>query len=164
VLADHLPGPDLAGDRGATPLHGGDSPRTVAVGMPAGSVAHFAVLCDALAAANQPAYQGLLLNHVPQPELHQLGRWLCDQVEVQSAGGPPTPWAMQIGRPPPAGVALEWDASMVTGATDPAVAADDTNQVIAVSPAALDLLGYDDEHELGGTSPSADPVAVPRGT
>nr|MDQ4007617.1 PAS domain-containing protein [Actinomycetota bacterium] len=149
-LSDHLPGPDLD-DVGAMVVQDGDSrPRTVVVRLPANSVAHFTVLCDALAAAQQLADRGLLLNHPSQPELHQLGRWLCDQVDVQTAGGPPKPWAMQVGRPPPAGVPLEWDASIVTRATEPEVAADDTNQVIAVSPAALDLLGYEDEHELVG--------------
>ena len=45
---------------------------------------------------------------------------------------------------------LAWDASAVTLASTGMVAADDHDRIVALSPAALELLGYDDPQDLLG--------------
>ena len=45
---------------------------------------------------------------------------------------------------------MTWDDSEVSEASTPRVAADDANRIVAVSPAALALLGYDDAALLVG--------------
>jgi PAS domain S-box-containing protein len=41
--------------------------------------------------------------------------------------------------------AVEWDTSVVRTATEAVIAADDRNRILAASPAAFDLLGWDDD-------------------
>ena len=52
--------------------------------------------------------------------------------------------------PPEAPEPLVWDPTPVASSTRALVAVDDANRVVAVSPAALALLGYDDADELLG--------------
>ena len=90
------------------------------------------------------AEQGLTLAPTTQPEARELRRWLVDQVAAQAAGDPPTPWPGLSADLEAAKVAMvEWDPSGVRSAAEAVVAADDLNRILAASPAALDLLGWD---------------------
>jgi PAS domain S-box-containing protein len=51
---------------------------------------------------------------------------------------------------PPMAPAPEWDPHEVTTAQGPLVAAADTNRIVAVSPAAIQLLGYASADDLVG--------------
>jgi hypothetical protein len=78
-------------------------------------------------------------------------RWLCEQVRVQAAGGDGLAWASPTDEPPPQPVqALDWDPGPVRESTRALLAADDTDQIVAASPSALVLLGYDDAAALEG--------------
>lgn len=93
------------------------------------------------------AHRGLTLAPPTQPEIRLLRRWICDQVEAQTAGGAPEPWpGLPAGLPPrPEIHPAEWDSRTVRSATEAVVAADDGNSIIAASPAALELLGWDED-------------------
>jgi PAS domain S-box-containing protein len=112
--------------------------------MRRGAVAHFGQLDVLLDHAIELAAQQLTLAPPTQPEIRLLRRWICEQVRDQGAGRPPRPWP---GLPPEvdagASRGIEWDASAVRSAQHAVVAADDENRIIAASPAALDLLGWD---------------------
>lgn len=161
LLHDQVPIPDLPG--GAARL-GDVTELLTAVVEPAASLAEgllrlphdevvgFATLDAVMDAALVLADADELLAAPIQPELRELRRWLCGQVETQSAGGEPVPWA-----PPPSLTApgtrvpaSDWDREPVDRSVDALVAADDTNRIIAISRPALDLLGYDDAADLIG--------------
>jgi PAS domain S-box-containing protein len=90
------------------------------------------------------AQQGQMLAPATQPEVRLLRRWICDQVRDQVAGRPPAPWP---GLPPELSVpdlpSPDWDTEHVRTATAAVVAGDDLNRIVAASPAALELLGWD---------------------
>ena len=59
---------------------------------------------------------------------------------------------------------LGWDATEIAEATYAVLAADDANRIVAVSPSALELLGYDDAAAAGRSAAGLDhPRAVPPG-
>ncbi len=92
------------------------------------------------------AHRGLTLAPPTQPEIRLLRAWICGEVRSQSAGGPPRPWpGLPSEMPPPEASPVGWDASAVRSATEAVVAADDANRIVAASPAALELLGWDDD-------------------
>ena len=124
------------------------SAEMVLLTVPSASVPHFRMLHEILTAATRMADAGALLTPPSQPELQALRRWLCTEVQQQTDGGRPGPWVGDVDDAAPPRLAAEWDSSMVAGATAAMLAADDTNRILAVSPAALALLGYDDASEL----------------
>lgn len=85
-----------------------------------------------------------------QPEVQALRAWLCGQVARQAEGAAPRPWVLEVelphrsARPP----ARDLDAVRQTGTA--VVVADDEDLIVAASPAALSVLGYDDPQELVG--------------
>lgn len=87
---------------------------------------------------------GMTLAPTTQPEARSFRHWVVTEVFAQAAGAPPTPW---VGLPDDleaAAVApVAWDSSAVTVAAEAMVAADDLNRIIAASPAAMELLGWD---------------------
>jgi PAS domain S-box-containing protein len=151
LLQEQVPVPEIADDPAALmatavePLMSADR---VVVHVPAASLPHFALLHELLETATTLADSGTLLTPPTQPEIRSLRRWFCSEVERQSRGGRPQPWnpSTDDGTPPRA--PARWDPSMVTGAATAMIAADDTNRILAVSPAAVALLGYDDPAEL----------------
>jgi PAS domain S-box-containing protein len=151
VLAQHIPEPDV-GSRPEQVLHRAVEPWVsadrVVVPVPVSSVPHFHTLDATLEAAFRMAEAGRLLNPPPQPELRSLRRWMCTQVEDQSNGADPVPWECGRELRPLSRRALVWDVTPVTESPVAAVAADDTNRIIAVSAPALRLLGYDSPEQL----------------
>lgn len=92
------------------------------------------------------AEQGMTLAPTTQPEVREFRRWLVREVTGQAAGGPATPWPGLAGDLTPAAVApVVWDTSAVRAASAAVVAADDLNRILAASPAALELLGWDED-------------------
>ena len=128
----------------------GVSAAVIQVPVPLRSVPHFETLDHAIQAALDLSQEGLVLTPPTQPEVQAFRRWVCRQVLSQAAGGRPEPWQvpddpLQDG-PLPEG----WDPRVVTEATQGLIAADSTSRIIAVSPEAARVLGYDDADELAG--------------
>jgi PAS domain S-box-containing protein len=120
--------------------------------VPAATVLSFQMLNLVLDAALAFAETGRLLAAPTQPELRELRRWLCGQVASQSNGAQPSAWQQPFALAAPGtGVTdTDWDHTPVDRSTKAVVAADDTNRIIAVSPPALEALGYDDPDQLLG--------------
>jgi PAS domain S-box-containing protein len=151
LLQEQLPAPQVPDDPSelmATAVEPLMSAERVVVEVPRPSVPRFAVLHEVLEAASEMADAGTLLTPPTQPEVQSLRRWLCSQVRRQSEGHPPEPWDAGTDDTSAPRIPARWDPSEVTGASAPMIAADDSNRILAVSPAALALLGYDDASEL----------------
>lgn len=153
LLAEHIPQSGVGGDPEQVMVTATEpfvtSPR-VEMPVPLRSVHNFATLERAMSAALDLVDDGSFLTPSTQPELQVLRAWLCDQVLSQSNGAEPAPWSPGD-EPRPGHVGnLAWDASAVTLAPTGVVAADDADRIVAVSPAALELLGYDDPQDLLG--------------
>lgn len=94
----------------------------------------------------QLAHQGLTLAPPTQPEIRLLRAWICRQVASQATGAAPERWpGLPAETPPPDAEPPRWDATAVSTSTEAVVAADDVNRIVAASPAALELLGWDDD-------------------
>ena len=120
--------------------------------VPEPAMLQFQVLDRMLEEAVELAELGELLSPPTQPEIQAMRTWLCQQVRGQAGGATPQPWASPTDAwPTPANLPeLVWDSSAVTGSSGAVVCADDANQIIAVSPSALVLLGHDDAADLVG--------------
>jgi PAS domain S-box-containing protein len=151
LLQEQVPAPELDEDPDtlmAAAVEPYVSADRVVVRVPASSVPHFSLLHEILQTATDMADAGELLTPPTQPEVQSLRQWLCSQVGEQSRGGSPEPWAADVDGATPPRMPARWDPSVVSDASAAVLAADDTNRIIAVSPAALTLLGYDDPSEL----------------
>lgn len=118
----------------------------VSMSLPRAAVRQFDELDALLDHVLGLSEQGLTLAPPTQPEIRLLRRWICEEVRSQAEGLAPEPWP---GLPPelsPAAVPpVEWDPFEVRSAAEALVAADDVNRILAASPAALDLLGWDED-------------------
>lgn len=153
VLSEHVPAVDLGPDPEAL-MREMTEPRVsaprVVVPVPRESVPNFDTLERAVVAALELSTDGGTLTPPTQPEIQQFRSWLCQQVRRQASGLSPEPWRVDDSTPAPPGPAPSWDPVVVTAATTGRVAADESNRIIAVSPAAAALLGYDDPWDLVG--------------
>lgn len=122
----------------------------VDVAIPVASVPHFNTLNQALETAIALADNDMFLTPPTQPEVRSFRLWLCEQVDQQSKGGEPSPWSIEAGSPPAPHRAPVWDPTPVTESLHAMIAADDANRILAVSRAALELLGYDEPQQLVG--------------
>ena len=124
--------------------------------VPAGATAAFTAMQDLLDSAERLAVAGRLLARPGLPEIVAVRDWACEQGIAQLSGVQPTPWAgtaqerfttevRDREQPHP----LRWDATVVTGATTGAVAADDANRIIAVSPSLAAALGWPVDELVG---------------
>jgi PAS domain S-box-containing protein len=153
VLEEHVPRArvlvspdDLMGDA-VEPLV---SAGVVQVPVPISSVANFETLDRAVEAALDLSREGLVLTPPTPPEVQAFRRWLCRQVLSQAAGGRPEAWRTPDDATTDAPNLEDWDQRVVTEAAEGLLAADATNRIIAVSPRAARILGYDDPAELTG--------------
>lgn len=116
----------------------------VTIDVPRDQASRFADLGNVLEHVLGLAERGLTLAPPTQPEIRSFRRWLIVQVRDQVAGQPPEAWSgLESTLEASAGHPVAWDDTAVRTATDAVVAADDLNRIIAASPAALDLLGWD---------------------
>jgi PAS domain S-box-containing protein len=108
-------------------------------------------LQDALDLGQQLATQGQLLVRPALDELVTLRDWACDQIKAQSGGGTAVSWdnALLAGRSIAEWPMADWDDTAVRTSPRPVVAGDDSNRLIAVSPAAAELLGGSPEDFVG---------------
>lgn len=110
------------------------------------SIASFDALERLLDHVVEAAESGLMLAPPTQPEIRRFRHWLIEEVRRQAGGQPPEAWPglpadlVAAPMPPP-----EWDDEPVRTATAALLAADDLNRIVAASPAALELLGWDAE-------------------
>jgi PAS domain S-box-containing protein len=151
LLQEQVPAPQLEEHPDAlmaTAVEPYVSAERVLVSVPTSSVPHFALLHEILETATEMADAGALLTPPTQPEVQCLRQWLCSEVVQQSGGRSPEPWDADVEDATPPRIAARWDAGAVFDATGAVLAADDTNRILAVSPAAVALLGYDDASEL----------------
>jgi PAS domain S-box-containing protein len=151
LLQEQVPAPQLEEHPDAlmaTAVEPYVSAERVLVSVPTSSVPHFALLHEILETATEMADAGALLTPPTQPEVQCLRQWLCSEVVQQSGGRSPEPWDADVEDATPPRIAARWDAGAVFDATGTVLAADDTNRILAVSPAAVALLGYEDASEL----------------
>lgn len=156
LLYEQVPLPDVPDDPDAL-LAGSVEPGVTAdvvpLLVPRSSVVHFETLDLLLRRARDLADQGGLLGPTTQPEASEMRAWICHEVRHQvSAAAAPTPWSA-VGDP--RAVVRESaeiaPALRALAATDDAViATDGSSVVVAASPAAVALLGYDGEAALLG--------------
>ena len=108
----------------------------------------FAQLQDVLDEGERLARADRLLVRPGLPEIVAVRDWACEQVIAQLAGSPPARWPgtdqerftsfADTDELVPAG----WDQTRVTRARGGAIAVDDANRIIAVSPPLLAVLGW----------------------
>lgn len=122
----------------------------IEVPVPVGSVPHFATLDRAIEAALDLTREGLVLTPPTQPEVQAFRRWLCRQVLRQASGGRPEPWRVPEVDDERAAIPDGWDPRTVTDSGRGLLAADATSRLLAVSPEAARILGYDEPAELEG--------------
>jgi PAS domain S-box-containing protein len=154
LLAEHVPPSGVEDDAEAimvTATDPGMTAEQVRVPVPPGSLAHFETLDSTIEAALQMADEGRLLTPHTQPEVQALRAWLCGEVRRQAAGLDPVPWSSLDEPPLAVPHLLRWDTDVVSRADRGVVAVDDADRIVAVSRAALDLLGYRHEDDLVGT-------------
>jgi PAS domain S-box-containing protein len=123
---------------------------SVRVPVPSVSLHHFETLGETIEAALDMSDRGLILTPSTQPEIRQFRKWLCSEVAAQADGAAPNPWRPDHHEPMKRLPEPEWDSDSVTSATTARLAADEMNRIVAVSTAALELLGYDDQARLVG--------------
>ena len=118
-----------------------------------GAVADFAALQDALDLAERFAEGGRLLARPGLPEIVAVRDWACEQVLAQASGSPAGAWpgtdqerfVAQEHLPAEAGS----DLDAVRSASGAVVAADDSNRIVAISPAMAHLVRWDAEQLVG---------------
>lgn len=154
LLHAQVPAPDVVDDpqhvmsRAVEPVVSADR---LVLEVPRPAVPHFEVLERAMDAALVLADSGELLTPPIQPEIRAFRRWLCGEVRRQAEGLPPTAWAYDHHRAaPPDQPPVDWDPAEVSRSTRALVAADDTDQIVAVSDPAARLLGYREPDDLLG--------------
>jgi len=108
--------------------------------------AQFVALDVLLEHVSDLAERGHTLAPPTQPEIRMLRRWICAQATEQAAGRAPTPWpGVSPDVPAPERPPVAWDHRSVHDSVDAVIAGDDANRIVAASPAALELLGWDDD-------------------
>jgi PAS domain S-box-containing protein len=156
LLGAQLPAPRLQDDPAAlfeAVAEPGPTVEEVVLEVPVASVGHFGTLDELLARATLEAAEGHFLSPPTQPEVQQLRQWLCTEVSGQARGLGGSPWAPAYDdEPVDAGrhAALTEEYADLADAADARVTADEENVVVAVTPAALTLLGYDTADRLVG--------------
>lgn len=111
--------------------------------------ADFALLQAILDDARRLAQIGELLTFPPLPEVAALRDWICDEVAAQTAGAAPTRWEFVPRTDDATSVAARWDRRIAPPEDQPWIVGDDHNRIVAVSPAALLLLGWDEADLVG---------------
>ena len=155
LLADQVPSPAIGLDPESVMSHASGPDITTSslqLLVPRTSVPNFAALDIMLDEALRLAEQGELMWPPTQPEIQAMRRWICDQVGSQAAGEPSVAWSSFFTNPrrSPGFAEVDCDVSAVRDSDQAILAADDTNRILAISRAAVDLLGFDEPDELVG--------------
>lgn len=156
LLSRQLPVPQLPEDPDglmAEALEPDVTAEEIVLDVPASSVAHFATLGDLLGRATQQARAGHFLGPPTQPEIEEMREWLCSEVAKQTSGhATATPWLARTDvRATLADRAQLRTTYAGLGDTGvPLLATDESSIIVAVSQAAVELLGYDRVEDLLG--------------
>jgi PAS domain S-box-containing protein len=121
--------------------------------IPRGSVPCFATLDDLLSRATQQAHAGRFLGPPTQPEIEEMREWICAEVAKQTSGQvTATPWLARTDIRKTLADRIELAATYAPlGQNErPVLATNEASIIVAVSPAALELLGYKDPEDLLG--------------
>ncbi len=153
LLAESIPAPELGGDP-TTLMDEATGSRVraprVTLRVPRDSLASFRLLGELLDAGLALAEEGGFLTPAIQPEMRAMRRWLCASVAEQARGEAPRSWSLSSDDlDAPHRAPMAWDERDLVGTGPSTIVADDTNRILAASPAALTLLGYP-EGELVG--------------
>ena len=110
--------------------------------LPAAVVPYYPVLRDMLRRCSEMSVRGELLVPPSLPEIQAVRRWLCDEIGRQGQGLPPRGWAdMPVDDVPDDPTSADAIDAVRTSPVAQ-VAADRWNRIIAVSPSAAQLLGW----------------------
>ncbi len=155
LLAQQVPAPDVGLDASTVMSRAtgpGISAPDLQLLVPRTSVPNFAALDVMLDEALRLAEQGELMWPPTQPEIQAMRRWICHQVGSQAAGEPSVAWSSYFTPPrrSPDHPEVDWDTTGVRDSAEAVLAADDANRILAISGAAVALLGFDDPGELVG--------------
>jgi PAS domain S-box-containing protein len=131
----------------------GVSVGRLVLAIPRTTVPHFQALDAMLDDAIDYSISGGMLGPPTQPEMRDMRRWVCQQVREQSAGAAVAePWAADVDAAPPADFSISpgWDPTEISESARALLATDDASRIVAASPLALSLLGYQHEEQLLG--------------
>jgi PAS domain S-box-containing protein len=156
LLDAHIPLPPLSDEperlmaAAVEPQVTGDD---VVLEIPREAVESFRVLDELLGRAVEHARDGDLLCPPTQPEIREMRRWMCAEVARQSAGpATPRPWTMRVDPRATVGdrAGLAGSYALLAATDDAVVVTDEFSVVVAVSEAALEVLGFARDEQLLG--------------
>ena len=156
LLHDQVPTPVLpveADELMADSIEPFVSADEVVLRIPVESVPYFATLDDLLSSALTEARTGAFLSPPTQPEIEEMRQWICSEVAYQSAGSTTaTPW---LARTDVRATLVDQEVltttySHLSAVDEPLLVTDGASIIVAVSQAALGLLGYGRADELLG--------------
>ncbi len=156
VLAEQLPTPVLSDDPDALMADAIEPVVTadeLVLRVPAATVAHFETLDALLARAIREAGSGSFLSPPTQPEIDEMRQWFCHEVARQAAGDlTATPWVARTDVRATLADQAELTATYASLADvdEPLLATNEASIIVAASPAALDVLGYERADDLLG--------------
>jgi PAS domain S-box-containing protein len=131
------------------------SAEEVTLQIPVASITHFVTLDELLRDATAQAEAGTFLCPPTQPEIAEMRHWLCSEVTQQTtAHAQATPWRArtELYADVDHAVAAAHQGILVDqpGDSGPLMMSDEAGIIIAVSDAAVDLLGYTTAADLTG--------------
>lgn len=156
LLSEQLPVPNLPDQREAlmaSSLEPDVTADEVVLQIPAKSVAHFATLDGLLDRAVREARAGRFLAPPTQPEIEEMRGWMCAEVARQTSGSATaTPWLARTDVRATLADQTQLTATYgsLASVDEPLLATDEASIIVAASPPALQLLGYDHADDLVG--------------
>jgi PAS domain S-box-containing protein len=125
---------------------GSDLAADVVVPLASDTVRGLSMLQGILDDVRQLIARGELLVLPPLPEIVALRNWIAEQAVEQTAGASPSPWRLASPADDPSDTAAaQWNESLAPPPDKAWLVGDDHNRIVAASPAALALLGWDDD-------------------
>lgn len=110
----------------------------------------FPILQGLLDDAQYLVRTGELLTLRSLPEVIALRDWLCREVVEQTAGADPKAWVLRVGQDEAYDTAApRWDRTLTPPPGTAWLVGDDQNRILAASPTALSLLGWDEDDLVG---------------
>lgn len=156
LLDEQLPSPSMPDDPDALmaeAIEPGVSVPEVVLRVPVATVPHFATLDTLLRDAISASRTGVFLSPPTQPEIDEMRQWICSEVARQAQGHPTaTPWLARtdVRATLADQAALTTTYAHLADVDRPVLATDEASIIVAVSPAAVALLGYQRADDLLG--------------
>jgi len=113
------------------------------VAMSSSTVAGFSILQAVLDHANRLARDERLLCLPVLPEIVAFRDWMCGEIVNQASGAAPRAWRLPTAFEQPGVPVAEWSGIDDLDQDELWLVGDDSNRIVAVSAAALRLLGWD---------------------